>query len=67
MNIMITRDGGDYSCSADFPEGASIYEVMEAISNLLLTTGFNYLSIIKAHEVEVERMNEAIRKGGNDE
>ena len=67
MCVEFPKEDNSGYYTARLPESASVYEVMEAISGLLLTTGFNYLSIIKAHEVEVERMNEAIRKGDEDD
>lgn len=68
MYVEFTKEDNSGYYTACLPESASVYEVMEAISGLLLTTGFNYLSIIKAHEDEVSRMNEAIeREGGDDE
>ena len=63
MYVEFTKEDNSGYYTACLPESASVYEVMEAISGLLLTTGFNYLSIIKAHEAEVERMDEAVRKG----
>ena len=63
MYVEFTKEDNSGYYNACLPESASVYEVMEAISGLLLTTGFNYLSIIKAHEAEVERMDEAVRKG----
>jgi len=65
MKITIEHCEG-YSCSAEIPESAGIYEVMEAVSNLLLTTSFNYLSIIRAHNCEAERMQEAIKPIGRE-
>jgi len=61
MTITISTIESDYMFSADIPESATIYEVMESISNLLLSTGFNYLNIVNAHLIEAERMQEAIK------
>ena len=66
MKITISTNDGIKHLSI-FPETINVYEIMEGISNLLLSTNFNYLSIIKAHEAEVERMNEAIKKGDDDD
>lgn len=61
MTITMSNDSNKDMCSITMSENASVYEVMEAISNLLLTSTYNYLSIMEAHRLEAERMEDAIR------
>ena len=62
MNISILTDNNSTMFSVSLPEGATIYDVMEIISGLLTTIGYNYQNVAKAHEYEAERMNVAIER-----
>ena len=58
MTITLYNEGRSmYICPS---EGATIFEVMEDMTNLLLSAGYNYKSILEAHQIEAERMEEAI-------
>ena len=50
-----------YNFIAEIPEGSTIHDVLEAITGLLLTTSFNYVSIMNAYIDESERMLQAIK------
>ena len=67
MTITIYNMSDESTYSANISEGATIFDAMESISNLLLSTGYNHLNIVNAHRIEAERMEEAIGKGGSDD
>ena len=62
MKMCFTSGEEDqYNFIAEIPEGSTIHDVLEAITGLLLTTSFNYVSIMKAYMDESERMQQAIK------